>query len=511
MPYCIYLRKSRADLEAEARGEGETLARHERALKELAVRRGYPIAQIYREIVSGESIANRPQMRQLLSDVAARKYEGVLVMEVERLARGDTADQAAVANTFKYSDTLIVTPVKTYDPNNGMDEEYFEFSLFMSRREYKTIVRRMQTGRRLAAKEGKYIASVAPYGYARIKRPDGAWTLEIIPEQAQIVRSIFDWYAHGEGGARVAARLNAMGLRTPRDNPWTQSTVSRLIKNPVYIGCVTWDKRVDTVVGLQDGVKQHRRLLNRDATCVRGLHEPIVDEALFAAANHTGREGSLPRRTDTPLGNPFAGLVRCTLCGHHMVRCLGALRPDGTRYPSRITCRTPGCANYGCAIATLETLVLETLRKWSVYYAGAPAQQAESPHAAALDQARQHVAQLEGQRTRLCELLERGIYSEELYMQRSVALAAQITAAREALDRLTAEASRPDPDALIRAVAPHCAAAISAYRAAQTAETQNRVLRQVIDHIDYFKPERGNNRDDKSTTILFTVFPFASS
>ena len=87
MSYAIYLRKSRADAEAEARGEGETLARHERALKELAMRNDYPIAQIYREIVSGESISNRPQMRQLLADVAAGKYKGVLVMEVERLAR----------------------------------------------------------------------------------------------------------------------------------------------------------------------------------------------------------------------------------------------------------------------------------------------------------------------------------------------------------------------------------------------------------------------------------------
>ena len=140
MSYAIYLRKSRADAEAEARGEGETLARHERALKELAVRNDYPIAQIYREIVSGESISNRPQMRQLLADVAAGKYQGVLVMEVERLARGDTMDQATVANTFRFSNTLIITPFKIYDPNNSMDEEYFEFSLFMSRREYKTIV-----------------------------------------------------------------------------------------------------------------------------------------------------------------------------------------------------------------------------------------------------------------------------------------------------------------------------------------------------------------------------------
>ena len=113
MQYCLYLRKSRADAEAEERGEGETLARHERALLELAKRLKLNITQIYREIVSGETIAARPVMQQLLSEVEQGMWAGVLVMEVERLARGDTVDQGLVAQTFKYSNTKIITPVKT--------------------------------------------------------------------------------------------------------------------------------------------------------------------------------------------------------------------------------------------------------------------------------------------------------------------------------------------------------------------------------------------------------------
>ena len=142
--YCMYLRKSRMDLDAEARGEGETLARHQAMLMELAKRQGLNIVKIYKEIVSGDSISARPQMQMLLSDLAQNKYAGVLVVEVERLARGDTIDQGIVAQAFKQSNTKIITPVKTYDPNNEYDEEYFEFSLFMSRREYKTINRRIE-------------------------------------------------------------------------------------------------------------------------------------------------------------------------------------------------------------------------------------------------------------------------------------------------------------------------------------------------------------------------------
>ncbi|MGN0311663.1 MAG: recombinase family protein, partial [Lachnospiraceae bacterium] len=96
MPYCIYLRKSRKDLEAEEHGEGETLARHEHTLLSLAKKRGLIIGAIYREIVSGETIAARPVMQQLLHEVEQDMWDGVLVMEVERLARGDTIDQGVV-------------------------------------------------------------------------------------------------------------------------------------------------------------------------------------------------------------------------------------------------------------------------------------------------------------------------------------------------------------------------------------------------------------------------------
>lgn len=117
------------------------------------------VSKIYEEVVSGDTIAARPQMQQLLSDVEAGRWEGVLVMEVERLARGDTIDQGLVAQAFKFSDTRIITPVKSYDPNNEFDEEYFEFGLFMSRREYKVINRRLQRGRLASVKEGKWVSN----------------------------------------------------------------------------------------------------------------------------------------------------------------------------------------------------------------------------------------------------------------------------------------------------------------------------------------------------------------
>src|SRR5690606_23760426 len=140
-----------------------------------------------------------------------------LVMEVERLARGDTIDQGIVAQTFKYSGTKIITPLKTYDPSNEFDEEYFEFGLFMSRREYKTINRRLQRGREMSVREGKFVGNIPPYGYRREKlEHDKGYKLVPDPDEAKVVQLVYEWFTGSDrlGVSSVRNRLNAMRVPT---------------------------------------------------------------------------------------------------------------------------------------------------------------------------------------------------------------------------------------------------------------------------------------------------------
>ena len=163
--YVKYLRKSRFDRDYAELSVEETLKRHEAILDKIVQDRGYYVAKTYYEVVSGESIAARPEIQKMLEEVSAGIYAGVLVVDLERLARGNGADQAYISQVFQFSSTKIITPSKIYDPTNEFDEEYFEFGLFMSRREYKTINRRLVRGRDSSASEGKWISSIAPYGY----------------------------------------------------------------------------------------------------------------------------------------------------------------------------------------------------------------------------------------------------------------------------------------------------------------------------------------------------------
>ena len=95
--YVKYLRKSRFDRDYAELSIEETLKRHEAILDRLAKDRGYYIAKTYYEVVSGESIAARPEIQKMLEEVSAGIYAGVLVVDLERLARGNGADQAYIS------------------------------------------------------------------------------------------------------------------------------------------------------------------------------------------------------------------------------------------------------------------------------------------------------------------------------------------------------------------------------------------------------------------------------
>lgn len=124
-------------MEAEAKGEGETLEKHKKHLLEYAKNNNLNIVKIRKEIVSGDKLFNRPEMMQLLKEVEEKKYDSVLVIDIERLGRGNMQEQGLILETFKESDTKIITPLKIYDLNNEIDEEHTEFETFMSRRELK--------------------------------------------------------------------------------------------------------------------------------------------------------------------------------------------------------------------------------------------------------------------------------------------------------------------------------------------------------------------------------------
>lgn len=323
--YAVYLRKSRADIEAEKLGEGETLARHKKILLSLAARKGLYVGKIYEEIVSGETIAARPEMQGLIKDCYAGKWRGVITMDPDRLSRGDQGDMQTVMDCLKYANNrnglLVVTPTKTYDVSHSQeDEEYMEFALFMSRREYKTIQKRLERGRRQAVVEGNYMGSYRPYGYDILKTKTGR-TLIPNTEEAPIVKKIFEWTVKENlTPGKIAKRLDAMGVPTYTGEPeWSISTIKTILTNPTYIGKVRWNDRM-TVKSMVDGkiVKSRPRSNHTDHYMLYdGKHAALVDKETFKAASE--RFHSDKTKGNLKLQNPLAGILICANCKKAMI------------------------------------------------------------------------------------------------------------------------------------------------------------------------------------------------
>ena len=416
--YAIYLRKSRKDLELEAMGEGETLARHRTALLELAKKQGLSVEKIYEEMVSGESIAARPQMQQLLEDVWAKEYRGVLVMEIERLARGNTKDQGEVAEAFAASKTLIVTPSKTYDPTNEFDEEYFEFGLFMSRREYKTIRRRMERGRLASIKEGNYVGSLPPYGYDVVRINKKERTLKL-NDQSQYVQLMYQWFVDDRlSPGQIAKKLTAMGIPTQTGKrEWNRATIKDILQNNLYTGKIRWYRRKTSKEYDDGGMRRtKRRLTPADYIVVPGKHPSIITQETYDKAQALWA-GNVPIKANTTVVNPFARLMYCKRCGKAISYAGYNERP--TTRPRMIHRESELCKVKSAFYADVLDAVIQGLKMHIADF------EFKLTHDDSPQKARQQVEALEkelaaqeAKRTKLFEFLESGVYTQAEFLER---------------------------------------------------------------------------------------------
>ncbi len=342
MNTCIYLRKSRKGDDPEETA-AETLRRHREQLLALAQERGLDVTEIKEEIVSGGSIAARPQMRALLSEVEEGRYDAVLVMDIDRLGRGSMIDQGIIGQTFRESGTLVITPDKTYDLSDDADEDYYDFYALFARKELKQIKKRLQRGKMKSFREGNFVWSRPPYGYVK----SGKNSILPDPVQADIVRLIFRQYLGGMSMGRIASLLNESGIQTSNGCLWSHKTISAILRNREYTGDVVYG-RTKMIRG--KAVRQPPE----QWICLPGRHEAIIPREDFLRVQE--RLSSLPScrtRRDRKLKNPLAGILFCSFCGSPMMR-----KSDTGSGKERIRCGHSCSQNISSSLNEVETRYL---------------------------------------------------------------------------------------------------------------------------------------------------------
>lgn len=517
--YCIYLRKSRKDKEAELHGEGETLLRQEKILTNLADKLNFNITFIYKEIVSGETIYARPQMQKMLKDIENNLYKGVLVAEIERLARGNTKEQGIIAEIFKYSNTKIITPQKIYDPENEFDEQFFEFGLYMSRIEYKTINRRIQRGRIDSVNEGKFIGSKPAFGYKKVKLQNGkGYKLEIDNEKADIVKLIFNLYVNGEiinnnikylGFEAIAKKLNSLGL-TPKDNKyWNSLYIKNILTNPVYIGKIRWQNSI-LVKNLENGSLIIKRIKNDNCIIKNGLHNSIIDADTFNKANEIiNNKKRLPITYNKTLKNPFAKLIYCSKCGTLMIRKASS-KKNGF---DSLICPNKCCKTVSCSIVLLESLIIneikEILKKNEFEWKLNNKINSDSLKlkGTLIKNLKNELIELNKQSDNIFDLLEKGIYSSDIFIKRNKIITNKINQIHKNLKNLEAEYKREKlNNDYINSFIPESKNIIDVYYNIDSIQEKNELLKTIIDKIIYTKDSKGKRNHMENAGIHLKIY-----
>jgi site-specific DNA recombinase len=503
----IYLRKSRKDLEEERKaGEvGETydtLERHRRTLFAIAKKERHNIVNIYEEIVSGESVAERPRIQEMLRDFENGETDAVLVMDLDRLGRGDMYDQGYLDRAFRYSGTKILTPTEVYDPESETWELVFGIKSLVAREELKSITRRMQRGRVASASEGKSISKVPPYGYQR----NEDLRLEPDPETAWVVKKMFEMMKDGHGRIAVAQELDRLGIKppNPKRKTWAPSSVTAIIKNEAYIGTIIWGQ----VKHVKRNGKYKKIELPREKWTIReGAHTPLVSRELFEAANkaHSGRWRP-STVVNKSLSNPLAGVLKCEVCGYTMLYQPRSDRPNDT-----IRCVNPECRGVqkGAAFNLVEQRVIELLGEYAIDIAVSLTHQPEknddeTPYKKILIASKtDEMAQLEEQKSELHDLLERRIYTVEKFLEREQNLTNRINGLQDEIDKLNNEIQKEEvrksgTDILL----PQLQKVLAEYWEADI-ETRNQMLKTVLEKATYLRKKEWSKRDH----FLIQLYP----
>lgn len=487
--YIMYLRKSRADNPHES--VEEVLQKHETILQEYAIRElggRIPERCIYREIVSGETISERPKMMEVLAQIENPNLKGVLVVEPQRLSRGDLEDCGKVVNAFRYSKTEVVTPNMTYDLSNKMERKFFEQELMRGNDFLEYTKEILLRGRIAAVKRGCYIGNNPPFGYDKIIDGDGDCTLEP-NEYADAVLMAFELYVNeGWTYLKIARHFDKLGIKPYRSKVWEKSSIRFMLKNKHYIGMVVFGAhRTEKTVENGEVITRRSRPTSPEETIIaKGKHPAIVPLELFEAAQE--KMDSNPRANwDAPLKNPLAGILICHKCGKTM-----AYHP----YPharSRIECRNRGgCNANSAALDDVLDAVIYALEMEELPNLEARLNNNEGLSAAIqrkqLEKLNAELDELIVKEDRQYDLLENGTYTEEVFAKRNKLLRAQIEEMKskiyEAKQNIPKEINYADKIIKLQD-------AIAALRDdAITPETKNKLLKAIVSRIEYDFIER---------------------
>ena len=312
----------------EKEAQIDSLEKQIEFFNEFTKKNGYELYKLYAdEGISGKQIKHRKQFQQMMQDAKAKKFDKVVVKDVSRFAR-NTVDLLQSVRELK-SYNVQVDFLNNGEVMEGGSEFILTILGAMAQQESANMSKRVKFGKDITAQKGRVPNLV--FGYDKI--PDERYTLKINEEEAKIVKEIFESYVYkGIGTTKIAWDLNDRGIRTKKTkSKWVQTSIVRMLKNPIYTGRVTNKKSevTDFITGIRKDLPEEEWIV------VERPEMRIISDELFNRAQDILAQ----RSNEFKLNNKrekteyvFSTLIYCKHCGYSFRRIKRKYTADGPEY-----------------------------------------------------------------------------------------------------------------------------------------------------------------------------------
>ena len=369
----IYVRLSQEDMRE---GESLSIENQKKMLTDyVSQQAGWNLVGIYEDDGYSGTNFDRPGVRQLLDDAKSGKINLILCKDLSRFGRnyievGQYIDY--IFPSFNIRFIALSDNVDTLDRNSTAMDLMPIMNLFNEWHAANTS-KKVRSVLAQNAKEGKYIASFAAYGY--LKGDDEKHTPVIDEPAAKVVRRIFELRATGITPTQIAKILNADGVPIPSDyraqrlvkpNPykntfhyWSHVAVRNILSNPIYIGHLAQQKF--TTVSFKNH-KSVRR--GKDEWVIaENTHEPIISQELWDKCQEVDRCASHGKIMKKGIVLPLNSMMFCPDCGAKMKLNGHAKKKDGSvnyfyACGTYSRCGSTACTTHYISRKQIEKIVL---------------------------------------------------------------------------------------------------------------------------------------------------------
>ena len=264
---------------------------------------------------------NRPNFQRMLNDIERKRVNCVITKDLSRLSRNNFEANYYIELYFLEREIryiAILDNVDTYLKNSNND--MIQFKTLINDWYSKDISRKVKSGVWARKEQGLYVAAKAPYGY--MKDENNRNHLVVNKEEATVVKKIFQMYNNGYTMGQIAEKLKNDKIYCPSYNGfqknkngeygWTYSTISKILKNKVYLGHTEYGKGIN----LSYKSKKVKQIPRSEWRIYKNTHKAIISKELF---DNVQKRIQLNQKAKTHIHTWILnGIVYCKECGEPM-------------------------------------------------------------------------------------------------------------------------------------------------------------------------------------------------